>query len=345
VVFWPVGHRQRRDQLFDAGKRGVGLGWRTESRPCAAFLGDGLDERAPVPGREVLGGLGDIDGSLVVPCGEDLPCLGFQAPRRDFGVAGLASQLPGCPQVGDSGVIVVHVDQAGGGQQGQPSACDEQPAVLSERGAGVQQMADIPQVSPYPDEQVGGRRAGVGRGEIVNGQLKLLKDAVPYVAGLRAPGELQRGNLVVSGSEVRHGYAVPALCGSERGERAVSTEHLVKVSGQFRGWPCFPAAQVRDVAGIAGHAARHLTHPKTARFHQARQLPAESTHVTCNPIPRAFAPRCLFGPVCHTGNDGGPGSRLWDRRAASITTRHRLSSRPGGSFLPRSAVALPGTRG
>jgi len=68
-------------------------------------------------------------------------------------------------------MIFVQVDQAGGGQQGQPSPCHEQPAVLDERGAGVQKLADIPQVSPYPAEQVGGRCPGVGRGKIVNGQL------------------------------------------------------------------------------------------------------------------------------------------------------------------------------
>jgi len=38
----------------------------------------------------MLGGLGDIDSPPVVTCGENLPRLGFQAPRRDFGVAGLA---------------------------------------------------------------------------------------------------------------------------------------------------------------------------------------------------------------------------------------------------------------
>jgi len=59
--------------------------------------------------------------------------------------------------VGDGGVIFVQVDQACGGQQGQPSASDKQPAVLGERGTGVQKLACIPQVSPYPAEQVGGR--------------------------------------------------------------------------------------------------------------------------------------------------------------------------------------------
>jgi hypothetical protein len=90
VVLWPVGHRQRRDQLFDSGERGAGFGCCAEPCPCAAFLGGGLDERASVSWRDALGGLGDIDGPLVVTCGEYLPCLGFQAPRRDFGVASLA---------------------------------------------------------------------------------------------------------------------------------------------------------------------------------------------------------------------------------------------------------------
>jgi hypothetical protein len=89
MVLWPVGHRQWRDQLFDASERGAGFGCRAEPCPCAAFLGGGLDERAPLPWRDVLRGLGDIDGPPVVTCGEHLPRLGFQAPRRDFGVAGL----------------------------------------------------------------------------------------------------------------------------------------------------------------------------------------------------------------------------------------------------------------
>ena len=155
------------------------------------------------------------------------------------------------------------------------------------------------------------------------------------MAGLSAPGELQRGDLVVSACKVRHGYAVPALCGNERGERAVSTEHLVKVSSQFRGWPRLPAAQVRDVAGIAGHAARYLTHPKTARLHQALQFPTESTHETCNPIPRAFAPRCLFGIVRHTPN------ALRLRRRFRITG-HKTegqASRPRTVFLHGREIA------
>jgi hypothetical protein len=66
-------------------------------------------------GREVLGGLGYVNGPPVVPGREHLPGLGFQAPGCDLGVAGLAGELGGGAQVGRRRVVAVQVDQGRGG--------------------------------------------------------------------------------------------------------------------------------------------------------------------------------------------------------------------------------------
>jgi hypothetical protein len=88
-------------------------------------------------------------------------------------------------------------------------------------------------VSPDPHDQIGGRCGRVGCGEIVNGQLKPLKDAASDIAGLSAAGEFKRSDLVTSVCGIPGGCAVLALHAGERDERAVSAEHLVNVCSEF----------------------------------------------------------------------------------------------------------------
>ncbi|WP_285508577.1 hypothetical protein [Actinokineospora sp. NBRC 105648] len=70
-----------------------------------------------------------------------------------FGVSGEAR---GGAQVAGRGLPVLEVDVAGGREQRQPAARDDQALLLGNRGSFVQQRGDIAQVGAQLRQKVGG---------------------------------------------------------------------------------------------------------------------------------------------------------------------------------------------
>jgi hypothetical protein len=87
-------------------------------------------------------------------------------------------------------VVTVQVDQGRGSEQRQPAAYDQQAAVFGQRRFGVKQPGDVAEVASHPIQQDGGRGAGVGRGQVIDGQLQPLDRAAADLAGFGLPDEV-----------------------------------------------------------------------------------------------------------------------------------------------------------
>src|SRR5689334_10364696 len=118
--------------------------------------------------------------------------------------------------------------------------------MLAEGGAGVQEAADVSEVSPNSDQEVGGRGSRIGDGQVIDDQLEAFHRAAADVGGLRAAGQLERGDLVVSTGPRCAGKAAAGR-GNEREQLAVGAEDLIQPGCQL-GRGAVPAgAQVGDV--------------------------------------------------------------------------------------------------
>jgi hypothetical protein len=118
--------------------------------------------------RGQLGALGQRDCPPEFTSGQRLPCPGFQHPRSQVELSGLAGELVSSAQVRFGCVVTVQVYQARGSQQRQPSAGNEQATMLAQSGAGVQETPGVSEVRPDAGEQVGGPRGRVGNSQVVD---------------------------------------------------------------------------------------------------------------------------------------------------------------------------------
>ena len=124
---------------------------------------------------------------------------------------GHAGQPRGGAQVRRGNVVTVQVDQGRGGQQGQPAAHHQQAAVLSQRRFGVEQPSDVAEIAAHPDQEDGRRSTGVGRGQIIHGQLQPLNRAAADLTSFSLSDQIQGGDLVGDGAVVPGGgQLVPA---------------------------------------------------------------------------------------------------------------------------------------